>query len=273
MKAKKRLMILLIPIVLLILIAVGVGCGSKKIADLNYTALQVGTSEFPLWDSSKTRDYQDKSAPKEATVTFNGKTYSGVYDCSIINVPNLYTSHKYKGDNFYFEINGKTGELSSIYFLDASFGGNAISKEKCKEIADLIADDYIDLSEYKVEEYKYGSAYSFDYFREVNGYKTVDRLTVGVEENGNVAVFGKYTLGSFENVDSIKIDEEKAKKVIEAKLKSIYKDKIDLDDYSVDNFILLKHDHDNIALLYTISFKYKTDIKNGETVKLLLTIK
>ncbi|MBE6671580.1 MAG: hypothetical protein E7593_05195 [Ruminococcaceae bacterium] len=271
MKVNKRLISVLIPIVLLVMIAAGVII--YNMCNVEYTAQQVGTSEFPLWDSSKTRDHQDKSAPKEATVTFNGKTYSGEYDCSIINVPNLYTSHKYKGDNFYFEINGKTGELSSIYFLDASFGGNAISKEKCKEIADLIADDYIDLSEYKVEEYKYGSAYSFDYFREVNGYKTVDRLTVGVEENGNVAVFGKYTLGSFENVDTIKIDEEKAKKVIEAKLKSIYKDKIDLDDYSVDNFILLKHDHDNIALLYTISFKYKTDIKNGETVKLLLTIK
>jgi len=271
MKVNKRLISVLIPIVLLVMIAAGVII--YNMCNVEYTAQQVGTSEFPLWDSSKTRDHQDKSAPKEATVTFNGKTYSGEYDCSIINVPNLYTSHKYKGDNFYFEINGKTGELSSIYFLDASFGGNAISKEKCKEIADLIADDYIDLSEYKVEEYKYGSAYSFDYFREVNGYKTVDRLTVGVEENGNVAVFGKYTLGSFENVDTIKIDEEKAKKVIEAKLKSIYKYKIDLDDYSVDNFILLKHDHDNIALLYTISFKYKTDIKNGETVKLLLTIK
>lgn len=273
MKWSKRFLTL---ILVVIFFAVGVGCSSKKIADLNYTALEVGTSEFPLWENYGY--YQDESAPKEASVKFNGKTYSGVYDSSLMRVPRLYVTHRYEGDNFFFEIEDKTGKLSYIDFSYKSTDKSPVSKEKCRQIADSIADDYIDLSDYKVRENTEPDDYlsSFTYYREISGYETTDTLTVVVQGNGNISSFGRKMLGSFKDVKSVNIDKEKAKSVIEAKLKSIHQDKIDLNNYSIKSIILIRLDEDSVALYYVISFYYRIEMEggygiSGEIVDFLLT--
>ncbi len=261
-----------------------IGCGISN-QEADYVALEIGTfdaddggthtSEFEIWDQSKTNYHQDEKAAENASVTFNGITYSGIYQCSATKVPNLYVSHRYKGDKVFFEVNGTTGELTLISFVYEPSELASLSQEQCMTIANSIVDDYIDLNEYRIEVSSQpiysNTLYAFTYYREISGYKTADNLTIAIDGNGNVSSFGKKMLGSFDEIETVSVNSTKATATIEAKLESIYKGNSKRKGYSVDNVVLIKLNDGTCAFLYTVDNRFEdTEVSYGSRVQILM---
>ena len=235
----------------------------------------VHTSDYPLWSSENRSYHQDVSAKQSVSVEFNGVTYSGEYLYSAVWLPNTYLSHKYDGDKMYFEVNADTGALCSIMFAYEPSENATISEADCKKIADAIADDYVSLSDYKVDvtrsEIYDNFICTYKYYREVSGYKTSDYLTVSIDGNGGVTSFRTYMLGSFENVGKVSLNKNEEKVAIENKLATIYANSTTRKGYTVDNVVLVKLDDDSFGFLYTISNEFVYgDVRLGSQLYLLL---
>ena len=255
-----------------------VGCGDEYNGE--YVALQVGVSygvdsgkharEVEFWNRSE----EGEDAPKSATVTFNGRTYSGDYDDSSLRLPDLYVSHYYKSGNVQFSIDGKEGELVSISFAyDFARGGR--TQEECRPIADAIADDYISLSEYKfdVTVVEHPLQYTFTYYREISGYQTADRLSISIDGTGRIRSFRKGAIGSFEDIESVPIDEKKAEEAISAKLDAIYEEDTLYREYEVKSVVLIKLEDDTCALFYTVNIPLVNGIYHSDSgVYILLKV-
>ncbi|MBE6551203.1 MAG: hypothetical protein E7665_03610 [Ruminococcaceae bacterium] len=280
---KMRFMSLIIVVVLLLTSVLGCGMSSGQEAD--YIALEIGTfdaddgglhtSEFAIWDENQTNYHQDAKAAENVSVTFNGKSYSGDYQRSATKVPNLYVSHRYKGDKVFFEVNGTTGELTSITFVYEPSESSSLSQEQCRTIADSIVDDYIEIDEYcttVISQPIYSNClYTFTYYREISGYKSADSLTISIDGNGNVSSFGKSMLGSFDEIEAVSVDSKKAADTIDAKLESIYKSNSKRKSHSVDNVLLIKLEDGTCAFLYTVDNQFEdAEVIYGSRVQILL---
>ena len=125
MKSSK---IILIILSICVLLTSFFGCSTQtKNNNQEFEVLEIGSfddldggkhiSEYSVWAPNKLNYHQDSTAPKEGTVVFNGITYSGQYQRSSTSIPNTYISHRYKGANVFFELNGSTGELSYISWM------------------------------------------------------------------------------------------------------------------------------------------------------------
>lgn len=281
---KKLKFISLITIGVLLLTSV-VGCGMSSEQEADYIALEIGTfdaedgglhtSEFAIWDENQTNYHQDAKAAENVSVTFNGTSYSGSYQRSVTKVPNLYVSHRYKGDKVFFEVNGTTGELTSITFVYEPSEASSLSQDQCRTIADSIVDEYIDVDEYCIavtsQPIYSNCLYTFTYYREVSGYKTADSLTISIDGNGNVSSFGKAMLGSFDEIESVSVDNKKAKNTIDAKLESIYRGNSKRKSHSVDNVVLIKLDDGTCAFLYTVDNQFEdAELSYGSRVQILM---
>lgn len=281
---KKLKFISLITLGVLLLTSV-VGCGMISEQEADYIALEIGTfdaddgglhtSEFAIWDENQTNYHQDAKAAENVSVTFNGTSYSGNYQRSATKVPNLYVSHRYKGDKVFFEVNGTTGELTSITFVYEPSESSSLSQDQCRTIADSIVDDYINVDEYCItvnsQPIHSNCLYTFTYYREVSGYKTADSLTISIDGNGNISSFGKAMLGSFDEIESVSVDDKKAKNTIDAKLESIYRGNSKRKSHSVDNVVLIKLDDGTCAFLYTVDNQFEdAELSYGSRVQILM---
>ncbi|MBE6629892.1 MAG: hypothetical protein E7624_03470 [Ruminococcaceae bacterium] len=249
-----------------------VGCQEEYQGE--YVALEVGgtDSQFAIWSSEKLNYHQASQAPKTATVTFNGRTYSGSYKNSCVNMPDLYVSHRYKCEDTWFKVDDDAKELLHISFF-YDYAGGKKSQVDCKKIADAIADDYISLSEYKVgvEVIEHPLCYIFTYYREVSTYRTTDGLSISIDGNGRIRSFTKRAIGSFEDIESVPIDEKKAQDTIEAKLDAIYQGNTKRKGHEILDVILIKLEDDTCALLYTIENRFEDEnVSYGSLTKLLL---
>lgn len=260
-------------------------CSSPNTSAKRYVAWEVGgyddtdggvhSSEFSIWSSEKLNYHQDAAAPAEITVSFNGKSYTGSYQRSAVFIPDTYLSHRYKGDNVFFRINAETGELVGIQFVREKAEKATISEDECRIIAEAIADDYIDLSQYQVEvdinEINENFLYGCSFYRVVDGFKMADGLTVVVDGNGNVSSFGSTMLGSFSTVDSVELDQNNAILSVEAKLNSIYGDVENRTGYEVTDIVPVKLEDGSCAWLYTIKNLFEDGAHSyGSLVQLLV---
>lgn len=185
-------------------------------------------SEYPVI-RAKLDDY---TAPSEATVVVNGITYTGTYakttqpDVDTFCSSHVY--HTYKGDGYEFLISAQNGEFRELCMDYTKVAACTFCKEKCREKADAIADDYISLDDYSVtesiDEGEDGHSYhTFDYSREVSGMKTSDRAIIRFNCNGDLYYVSLMQIGAFENVKSVIIDKETVKKAVEKRVKNDYK--------------------------------------------------
>lgn len=268
----------------ILLIAIGMfsslicGCsnlenkGENNIVDeYNFVALEVGSfdssdggqhvSEYPIWAPENLNYHQDSSAPKECTVEFNGIRYTGTYEATAVFMPNMFLQHKYIGDDAWFDINATTGELCFFMSLNKKAEKATISEDDCRKIADDIADDYIDLNEYKVSSkvsvIDENMSCFFEYYREINGYKTSDYMTVSVDGNGKIMGICIYMLGSFGDVENIKSYDDEVQEAIREKLGVIYRENNLWKGYDEEDKILVKLDDGSIAFLFTIKNKFE----------------
>jgi len=278
---KKELVILFSIITIILSMS---SCNTSKPLT-GYNALQIGgadtldggihASEYSIWDTSKVNYHQDKSAPSQATVSFNGITYTGTYMRSVVRVPNLYVSHRFKGDNVFFEINAETGELSSITFAYEPLKQASLDKKSCEDIAKSIADKYINLDAYTMDvstsRIYDNYLYSFNFYKEINGYKTADSLTVVVDGNGNINSFAAKMIGSFSNSESVYLDNEKMSIAIDEKLNMIYANNENRTAYDVKSILFVKLEDNSYALLCTIENEFKnSDFSSTSQLELLL---
>lgn len=222
--------------------------------------------EYDIWSSFREHceplREQDETAPKEATVTFNGVTYTGAYDSTMAVAPYPFKMHQYDGDNVYFDINSDTGELVSISLTrDTMQYISTVDEEYCRQIADALADDYIDLKKYKVESEKLdfydNFRCRFNYYREIGGYKTADGLEIIVDGNGEILLFRSYILGSFSNVLHVKkLDEDKVDETLNEAILKFYEplhEKERIEYKMIDDVMLIKTPDNKIAYLYYVN--------------------
>lgn len=214
--------------------------------------------DLAAWSDDRIRSHQDPTALEQATVTFNGMTFTGTYERTNTAVPNLYKSHRYVGLGVKFDIHADTGELTNISFLRGSADEATVDETYCRKVADSIADDYVELDDYKVKVdiapiNKANYSYVYFYYREIGGFMTGDYFTIAVDGNGNLRSFGVTMLGSFADVKSVSVNKTRAKKAVKAKLDTIYTDDVTLEEYELDDGMIIKLEDGSCAVLYTVN--------------------
>ena len=252
------------------------GCVQRRVpkeVELEYIALEAGlcdcidggkhSLEFFAWSTEELNSHQNTTAPLEVSVLFNGVTYTGTYLRSLIRKPNFYNVHRYEstnkaGQTVYFEINVKTGALTSFQVLSMEPERTKLNEEKGRTIADSIADDYLNLADYQVfmSDLNDGGSRRYTYYRKINGIKLADQLTVTLDGNGDVTYFSTTSLGSFNGVDTVVFDEAKAKLAIEDKLDVIYAENERARQYEITTQTLIRLTDGNFAVLYELDIQF-----------------
>lgn len=279
----KKLKITALLTIAVLVLAMFSGCTEQKLA---YTALGLDTvsdgitgkiyaSEVPGWSSEKRNPHNDSAAPAEASVIFNGVTYTGSYMTSFVWMPNTFVSHAYKlyldnGKRVDFRINSKTGELAFISFVYIEPEQTTpVEETECRKTADAVADDYISLEDYHVKvDSNGGDGYTYTYYRMVSGYITTDRIRIYVRENGEVGSCDISMVGTFKNIKKLEIDEDKATAAIEEKLHQLYGDI----EYTIMQKEWVKTPDGQYGQLYSIKVRQKNDHPEGGYLTDLLLV-
>ncbi len=236
------------------------------------------TQEYLPWATDYTGPYQDASAPKQKTVTFQGKSYTGEYDATTFMLPETHKRHCYDGDHVLFDVHAVTGEL--LYFIrtdaDSIEAPFTITDEQCLDIAKNAAKEYIDINSYQYKGSKsdelYNHRYNVTFYREIGGYRTNDILVITVSGKGEVVAMYQTMLGSFDGVSSFELGTQTATTILEAKVDSIYQGIDEYRDYEVRNVQLVTLEDGSIALYYLISVKFEREDGShfGRAVQLLI---
>lgn len=204
------------------------GCRSNEVetGEAN-TAYLNGDSIWPI------RELSTYSAPKEATVTVNGTTYTGSFlETAQPGTTSSDVYYWYKGDGFRFRTGANDGKFCGLVLEFPETDACAFNKEHGREMADAIADDYLSLDEYEVREIDaeflsghIQKEHFYTYFRIVDGYETSDGMSVSFNCNGELTDVCMFDLGSYKNVKSVDVEKEKVNVAIEKRLTQYYTDK------------------------------------------------
>lgn len=203
------------------------GCTKNNAAtgEVN-TAYLNGDAIWPI------RELSTYSAPKEATVTVNGTTYTGSFlETAQPGATSSDVYYWYKGDGFRFRIGANDKKFCGLVLELPEAGACTFNKEHGRKMADAIADDYLSLEEYTVREFDMESipgvqkVHRYTYFRIVDGYETSDGMSVAFNCNGELTNVVMIDLGSCKNVKSVDVDKEKVNAAIEKRLTQYYTDK------------------------------------------------
>ncbi|MBR4109368.1 MAG: hypothetical protein IKK41_03520 [Oscillospiraceae bacterium] len=280
----KKLRITALLIVTAIVLTILSGCTE---VELSYTVLDLATvtdviggqrsCEVPGWSYEKQNPHEDASAPAEATVEFNGETYTGSYDGSFIWMPNPFVSHCYKaemedGTSVDFRINSLTGEMTYISFYNMTEQGTLTEEAESRKIADTVAKNYISLKDYKVkvESFYDNTAFAYTYYRAVSGYETTDHIRIFVK-NGVVSNCDVAMAGTFKKVKKLTIDEERATSAIKAKIQQIYGHLDTMTGYTIQKTEWVKAPDGQYGRLYRIDVDFREGTSSyGAIVDLLL---
>lgn len=240
-------------------------CGADNIAPYYYRA----------W-----RDYTDESAPKRMAVEFLGRKYVCDYNHTYIKPPYLTPQNQYSGgeerDGVCFAVDSKNGKLTYILPGNTQMEYERIGWGKAREFADKIAAEYIDIDEYYVAQMpntdvgngKY-PPYEFEYYRKVGEYKTLDAIKIELFSDGGLRAFYAWDVGSFEGIESVRIDEEKVKAALDEHLRQLYGDKMQW--YGRRSVELVRISETKFGIFYRISVEYKSGV--SELISLILVSK
>lgn len=191
------------------------------------TAYLNGDAIWPI------RELSTYSAPKEATVTVNGTTYTGSFlETAQPGATSSDVYYWYKGDGFRFRIGANDKKFCGLVLEIPEAGACTFNKEHGRKMADAIADDYLSLDEYAVREtdaeFLSGGIqkeHVYTYSRIIGGHETSDGMSVAFNCNGELTNVCMFDLGSYKNVKSVDIDKEKVNAAIEKRLTQYYTDK------------------------------------------------
>ena len=237
-----------------------------------YTISSCCTSrENEYASQSKLKLSQDDLAKKKVTVKFNGKEYSGEYKKSDYSRNDFYYNRKYECTDDSgcsgFWVNSETGQLTYISFSIDAPDVLEIDEELCRKAADDVLADFVDISGYEVTSSKQqglekdavGYKYCiFKYNRKIGDYDTSEKITIMVNSLGEVVHFESESLGAFENLEAVEIDEEKALDTIERKLQGFYENSTWVwKGYKVNSATLVKINNREYGILYDVDNSFE----------------
>ncbi len=250
---------------LFLMLSLFTGCGKKE-----YSGYKVQEpSEFKAWQKEY-KEIKDIKAPKQATVVFMGVEYSGEYNKSYELPPITFRIHEYEGEDANFSCSAETGELVSFIPKVKTGGIFGITDEERHEKADLIASEFIKLSDYEVEISENNGTYGYEYYREIDGYKTSDALTVYIRLLGELSAVHLEMIGSMENVtETPKLNMDDLERIAAEKIKEIYKDK--KRETRIDEAILTILPDGQIGYYCKVSAVKRTVDKNDKNISYVIS--
>lgn len=187
----------------------GVEC---RLLDVGNGAALAGVSvaraeETELWG----RSFQSETAPREKTVIFDGKQYTGTYRYSIYGIGrgvagDCYESSDTEAGWVSFSVSGETGELWYINFyapetLSREAEKQGMDRLAVEEQARLWASHFIDPSDYRMRQTYFNRddsgfiVYEYTFVRMVGDYDTMDRITVMLTDRGTLLQAGGSHVG------------------------------------------------------------------------------
>ena len=119
-------------------------------------------------------------------------------------------------------------------------------EEWCKEIANDFVSKYIKLSDYKVYSSSAEGHYSgtYTYYREIDGYKTSECISVTVDGYGKICGFEAQSLSKFDNIKKVNCNENKLNDAIKNKLDEVYEDRDNSwTDFEITDVSVVKLNH------------------------------
>ncbi len=147
--------------------------------------LATAPSEIELW-SAESKLYDESSIAKTYTVEFEGKEYTGKYDKSYFRIGTNFRADRYDFDEGYFEIDSSTDTLVCIFFFIPAKTEKTISFEQGKEIAQKIAQKYININDYEFTADEKDPFYSYTYKKMLNGIETSEIYSIMLNYDGTV---------------------------------------------------------------------------------------
>jgi len=234
-------------------------------------------SEHGSSDDAKRNPHEDKDAPRTAEVLFSGKTYTGEYMLSIVQRHYFHVSDYYSSSFGIFSVNRETTQLESMMLYNHGEGDK--STDECKKIAEELAQQYIDLSQYSLTT-KGDSLRTYYFIRMIDGVATSDVLSVGVRSSGEIGIFSNYTSGKTKNAFSSadpkaigdmieRLSSSEVMEMIDKKVNTIYED---CASYSIENKVLVDLENNELGLIYVIAGKFTPiQIEEGYMVSEFIT--
>ena len=212
---KKRIILAALLSLVLILSAF-VGCSLNLKKEAPYTVYYDG---YSMWSESL-RDLGDYVAPSEATITFNGKTYTGKHIKTEQGAGLVYLAYSdYEGEGFSFQLNVDDGSLLRFSLDCPENTAGTFDAVQGRSVADALADDYISLDKYQVIQDGTGEhKHDYHYVRYVEEIRTRSEVRIEMNCDGTVCYFHQFNTEDFDNVKSVSINEKRVKKAVEKKL-------------------------------------------------------
>lgn len=230
----------------------------------------VHISEYETWSESNCNPHTDTAAPASMKVSFNGKEYIGEYWYSIVEVGYPHMSDYYTCEDGWFSVNRDNKKLETILFM--SFDSGKLSVDECRKSAETIAQQYIDLSQYRLTATAGDPVHSYQFIKMMGNLETTDRLSVGVSSSGEITSFTNFTFE--QNSKSVFANSANTNSVVESlssstvdasleeKIESIYSD---YSSYSIVNERVVELENDGVGILYTIDVDLEpTSLSDGE---------
>ena len=241
---------------LLMFVGILTGCGNA--------AVSYSTTENIIWPIE---DIDDAEAPREYTVSFQGKSYTAPYIDTQQARFCSYLSRQYIGEDVRFNIREDTGEIvfisiaeSDNYNTEPLLDDVADPEKTAIAIADQVVADFAPLSDYErtvsaedasIE--KNGVTYPCTIYRILYmkyrcGLPTQDLFYVTVSSKGNFDAISIGETGVFDEFPEDSIDLEEISKSVDAKIQEIY---------SKDTrYPYIRHEIKDQSLCYTPDHKF-----------------
>lgn len=229
-------------------------------------------AEYELWPSEKLNAFQDSAAPQTKTVVFDGISYTGTYQKSLVSPPDTYQADYYEFEKGHFAVNATNGKVVDFLLHIIEEGDKTLAE--CQEIACNFASQFADISDFSIEVRESSVTNAFIFTRSNGNVNTAERIIVGVSPAGRIKSFSSTMLGVFDELNSVSsanmensitlLCSEQAETILDTKLQSLYAnvDKTDATvSYEIEDQWLLPLPDGTLGKLYTVnvSLSRRTD--------------
>lgn len=177
--------------------------------------------EFDKWNGG---GYQDPTASSEISRVWNGETVLGIYQDSMVQSTNDYTTHRYLDQNQRpFAVDSETGKVVSYFWGTSTQDYTVIlDEDDCLKIAKDFMSGMVDISNYTISSEKGDGRYTVNFRKFVHGIKTADCATVVVLEDGSLYSFSSFMLGKMTADNVIPFDMNETDLAVAEKMNTLY---------------------------------------------------
>ncbi len=259
MKKRKILAVLL---TLVLILSAFSGCTQSKLR---------AYSAYSSFDKIWTEYESTYTPPSEASVTFNGVTYTGTYSgLTFWTDKYYYEFYSYRGDGVSFDVDAK-GRLFSLSLEHQEDKTCTFDEARWRKAADEVADNYISLDNHRVEYVvtEDPHLHEYRYERDLGSGYTRSDIIIRMNCSGEICYFC-YEI-KYENVKSVVVERDKVQKAVDQYMKETYGDRF---SRWVIRFLPLIKTVSNQCGLYCILDAYKNygNGKESESEELITFI-